>query len=464
MNYNKEAGQRRRKSPYTLLVFALLGLLFNACEPGNNTLGIDLFPSDDNIVVFTDTITEFETMLVRSRPRITSNRRTTALESSRVFLLGSQVDTITGFSKAEIVTEFSLSQSGNFGEDPYINSLSLSLYVSDIIGDADKGMRIKVHEFLDSISMDSSYYSNYDVAGKYNPDPLINKVIFPKSGDTLIFNIDNQDLLSRIIDATNPADSIFNYNYIFQRYFNGLYITTEPVEEGGTFAKIHLANALTGLSFKYYHDSVSVAARDTVPISTYRINFDHRFAQKINIFHHDFTGTALEYFIDNEDAQPPIAYAQGMAGVNVKIRIPNLNERLGSGQIAINSARLVFDIVPDSLSGIATGDYPQQLMMERQLADGTPEPLYDQGIIADAFQFGRLTQSNKNSAFLEPDYYYSFSVGRHFQSVLSGEIENNDLFIFVNNPVTTNKIIKFWSNYSNQQGGLRLELIYSKFD
>ncbi len=464
MNYKKEAGSSRRKSPYALLVVALLGLFFIACEPESNSLGGDIFPSDDNIVVFTDTITEFETMLVRSRPRVTSNRRTTDSESNRFFLLGSMADTITGFSKAEIVTEFSLSQFGNFGDDPYIDSLSLWLYVNGIDGDTAREMHIRVHEFLEPLSMDISYYSDYDVTGKYNPEPLIDTVFTPRPGVLQRFNIDNPDLLNRIIDATNPVDSIFAYTSYFQQNFNGLYITTEAVEEGGTIAMLQLANPLAGLRFKYYHDSVSVAARDTVPISTYYIGFDHRFAQKINIFHHDFTGTSLENIIDNEDATPPIAYVQGMAGVNVKIRLPDLGDHLGSGQIAINAARLVFDVVPDSLSGIDSKDYPQQLMMESQLPDGTPTPLYDQVINTDAFQFGRLTQSNENSAFLDPRYYYNFSVGRHFQSVLAGEIENNDLFIFVNNPITTNNIIKFWSNHSDQEGGLRLELIYSKFD
>ena len=462
MNYKKEAGQRR-KSPYALFAIALLGLFFIACEPDNNRLGIDIFPSEDNIVVFTDTITEFETMLVRSRPRVTSIKPGTDNEN-RIFLLGSMVDTMTGFSKAEIVTEFSLSRFGDFGEDPYIDSLSLWLYVSGIDGDTAREMHIRVYEFLDTLSMDSSYYSDYDVTGKYNPEPLVDEVFVPRQGVLKRFYIDNPDLLNRIIDATNPDDSIFGYNSRFQRNFKGLYITTEAVEEGGTFAKLQLANSFAGLSFKYYHDSVSVAARDTVPISAYYIGFNHISAQKINIFHHDFTGTPLENMIDDEDATPPILYAQGMTGVNVKIRVPDLREHLGSGQIAINTARLVFDVVPDSLSGIAAEDYPQQLMMESQLPDGTPAPLYDLVINTDAFQFGRLTRSNENSAFLEPQYFYNFSVGRHFQSVLSGDIENNDLFIFVNNPVTTNKIIKFWSNHSDQERGLRLELIYSKFD
>ncbi|MCA1746847.1 MAG: DUF4270 domain-containing protein, partial [Bacteroidales bacterium] len=260
---------------------ALMGLLLIGCEPDKNTLGIDIFPPQDGIVVYTDTITEFETMLVRSRPRVTSNRRTTATESSRVFLLGSMSDTMTGLSKAEIVTEFSLSQFGDFGEDPFIDSLSLWLYVNDVIGDTAQEMHIRVYEFLDSLSMDSVYYSDFDVTGKYNPEPLVDEVFIPRPGEFVRFDIDNQELLNRIIDATNPIDSIFAYQSKFQRIFNGLYITTEAVGEGGAFAKLHLANPLAGLRFRYYHDSITVAARDTISLSTYYINFDHRFAQKV---------------------------------------------------------------------------------------------------------------------------------------------------------------------------------------
>ena len=459
MNHKQKEGIAG-KFPVVFFSVALVGLLLIGCEPDKNTLGIDIFPPQDGIVVYTDTITEFETMLVRSRPRVTSISLRSVTDT-RTFMLGSMVDTMTGLSKAEVVTEFSLSRFGDFGEDPFIDSLSLWLYVSEIIGDTAQEMRIRVYEFLDSLSMDSVYYSDYDVTGKYNPEPLVDEVFTPRVGEFVPFDIDNQELLNRIIDATNPADSIFAYNSYFQRKFNGLYITTEAVGDGGSFAKLQLANDLAGMRFKYYHDSISVAARDTIPLSTYYIGFN---AQKINIFHHDFTGTALENLIDNPDARSPIAYAQGMAGVNVKISVPNLEEYVGTGQVALNAARLIFYVVPDSMSGISAEDYPLQLMMDSQLPDGTPVQLYDQVTNTNPFQYGKLTQSNENSAFLEPLYYYSFDVGRHFQSVISGDVENNDLFIFVNNPVTTTKIIKFWSNYSDHKGGLKLELIYSKFD
>ncbi len=462
MNHKMKAGTGEKFSPLIVVVLVLV-FVFTACEPDRNELGVDIFPPQDDIVVFTDTITDFEVMLVRSRPRITSINRRSNSENRR-FMLGSMVDTMTGLSQAEIVTAFSLTQFGDFGEDPFIDSLSLSLYVNEVLGDTAREMHIRVYEFLDSISMDSVYYSDYDVTGKYNPEPLVDEVFTPRPGELKRFDIDNPDLLNRIIDATNPADSIFAYNSRLQRNFKGLYITTEPVDEGGSMAMLQLANTQAGLRFKYYHDSITIAARDTVPLSNYYIGFNELFAQKINIFHHDYTGTALEHLIDNPDAKPPIAYAQGMAGANVKISVPDLENYVGTGQIAVNAARLVFYVLPDSLSGISSEDYPVQLMMESQLTDGTPVQLYDQIINTDAFAFGKLNQSNEQSAFLDPVYFYSFNLGRHFQSVISGDIENNDLFIYVNQPVATTKIIKFWSNYSDQKGGLRLELIYSKFN
>jgi hypothetical protein len=461
MNHKQKAGMTG-KFPVVFFLVALMGLLLIGCEPDKNTLGIDLFPPQDGILVHTDTIAEFETTLVQSRPRVTSISRGT---EGQTFLLGSMIDTMTGLSKAEIVTEFSIEQFGDFGVNPFVDSLSLWFYVSEVVGDTLQEMHISVYEFLDSLSVDSVYYSDYDVTGKYNPEPLVEDVFIPREGELVRFDIDNQELLNRIIDATNPVDSIFAYNSRFQRRFNGLYITTETVSEGGAFAKLQLANNLAGMRFRYYHDSISIAARDTTPLSTYYIGFNEVSAQKINIFHHDFTGTALENLIDNPDARSPIAYAQGMTGVNVRISVPDLKEYVGTGQVALNAARLVFYVVPDSVSGISVEDYPPQLMMDTQLSDGTPARLYDQVTNTNPFQYGKLTQSKEKNVFDEPPlYYYSFDVGRHFQSVISGEIENNDLFIFVNNPVTTTKIIKFWSNYSDGEGGLKLELIYSKFD
>ncbi len=109
------------KMVLALMAVAFTGGLFHACDPENNNLGVDIFPSEDTITVYTDTITDLETRLVSSRPRMTS--LTANASETRTFFLGSMVDSITGHTKAEIVTEFSLSRFGDFGEDPFIVSL-----------------------------------------------------------------------------------------------------------------------------------------------------------------------------------------------------------------------------------------------------------------------------------------------------------------------------------------------------
>ncbi len=445
----------------TLIAVAFTGGLFHACDPENNNLGVDIFPSEDTITVYTDTITDLETRLVTSRPRMTS--LTANASDTRTFFLGSMVDSITGHTKAEIVTEFSLSRFGDFGEDPFIDSLKLYLYIGDVVGDTTAGMHIMVHEFLDSLDMDSVYYSDYDVTGKYDTEPLVDEVIIPQPNTLYDFEINDPDLLNRIIEATSPEDSIFAFNSRMQRLFPGLYITSESVSEGGALAKLQMANVQAGLTFKYYHDTLVEIAADTISLSTYNLSFNQLFAQKVNIFKHDYTGTAIASYLDDPDAAPDVAYAQGMAGVNVKVSLPDIAAKLGEGDIAINAARIVFYVLPDSIIGIPETDYPQQLMMETRLEDGSYIPLYDRVIGTEQVLFGMLTQSNENSAFLDPVYFYTFNVARHLQEVVSGAIEKSDFYIFVDNPSTSNKIIKFWSNHSGHPGGLRLELIYTKF-
>lgn len=459
MNYT-----RRRKNRlivrFPIIISLLTTLFFIACEPDNNRLGVDIFPPGDTILVYTDTITDFETRLVSSRPRITSESPETA-SNTRLFLLGSMRDTLTGLSKAEIVTSLTIVTAGAFGDEPYVDSLLLSLYVSDVVGDTTQEMRVMVYEFLDTLFYEKDYYSDYDITGKYDPEPLVDRTIVPKPNTYYEFNINDPDYVQRVIDAAR--DTVFRYRSLVEERFRGLYITTETVDEGGALAKVQLANGLSGVKFRYLHDSIDIDTAESSDYSSYTMGFNESFAEKVNIFTHDFTGTAIEPYIDNPDAEPPIAYAQGMAGVNTKIIIPDLEPYIGDGLVAINTANLEFFIVPDSISGISRDDYPFRLMVERADEDDDYSPVYDRLISSNTGTFGRLKQSNEFSAFLDPRYFYSFQLGRHLQSVVSDEIENGDLVIYVDNPASTAQKIKFWSNYSGMDGGLRLELIYTKF-
>ncbi len=448
------------KFRYFLFFTIVLSMFLVSCEPDNNRLGVDIFPPSDTILVYTDTITDFQTRLISSKPRITSETFETA-SKNRLFFLGSRVDDITGNVKAEIVTALTIVSAGVFADSTRIDSLILSLYVAEVEGDTTQEMNIQIYEFLDTLFYENDYYSDFDVTGKYDPDPLVDEIIIPKRNTYYEFDITDQDYINRVIAAAH--DTVFLYRSLFEDLFRGFYITTQKVNSGGALAKIQLANGLSGLKFRYLPDTISIDTAELSDYRSYSMVFNEYYAEKVNIFHHDYTGSELESLIDNPDAEPPIAYAQGLAGVNTKITIPNLEDYIGTGLTALNAANLVFYIVPDSVSGIPKEDYPDQLMMEVKLSDGTYQDIYDHVINSNTYYFGRLNKSNEVSAFLDPLYYYNFQVGRHLQSVISGELENGDLIIYVDKPETTSKVIKFWSNYSGQPGSLRLELIYTKY-
>lgn len=442
-------------------IYATLLLVLVSCEPENAKLGIDLFPPSDTILVYTDTIYNIEAKLVRSNP-IFSSVNFGSPNSDRLFLLGALNDTITGSSTADIATQFTFTSLGNFGDDPTIvDSLKLLLYVKDVVGDTSQDMRIIVHELTESLSRNEVYYSDYDISGKYDPLPLVDEVISPVENTFYEFDITNVDFRDRIWQAIR--DSAFYTVDSLQNVFYGFYITSEVDENSNLMAKIGLANPISRLGFKYVHDSVSIDTVEADDWDWYSMNFNEYFSQKVNMFQHDYSGTALEDKIDNPTAVNPVLYVQGMAGVNTQLSIPEFESYLDSGGVSINSARLVFEVLPDSMSGIAANDYPQNLMMSGVSSDTTRVVIYDYLTTGGSSNFGRLIRSNSVSAFLNPLYMYRFNLGMHLQSILTGQIENTDLVLYMNDPVVSTDIIKLWSNDSDHKGSLRLELVYTKF-
>ncbi len=447
---------------YVLLFIGFFSTILPSCEPKQDELGVTIFPPSDTIYVYTDTIWNLQPRLVKSPPRATSIDVYSSVDHN--FFLGSMVDTITGLSKAEIVTEFGITRQGNFGAEPTIDSLRIYLYFADVVGDTTQDMNVTIYEFLDSLEMDSVYYSDYDITGLYDPVPLAQKTIIPKPNTVYEFVLNDQRLYNRILDHVNPEDSIFNYNSRLQRIFHGLYITSETVSSGGALAKVQLANPYSGLKFKYQHDSITESQADTIPFSTYNIGFSQLYAQKVNIFHHDFSGTSIENLIDDENSLTSIGYVQGLSGVNVKFSLPDLSGIIdfdNPDHVAITTARLQFYVMPDSISGIDKEDYPEYLMLDLDMGDGIYETLYDKVIQTESQFFGSLTQSNEQFAFLDPLFYYTFNLGRHLQSVIAGELPNNDLLLYVDDPAQNAKVIKFWCNAPEQKRSLRLELIYT---
>lgn len=446
---------------FRFTIYAALLVVIVSCEPENGRLGIDLFPPSDTILVYTDTIYDIEAKLVKSNPVFTSVNFGTP-NSDRIFLLGALNDTITGLSRADIATQVTYTTLGNFGADPTkLDSLKMLLYCKDVVGDTSQDMRIMIYELTESLSAYQVYYSDYDITGKYDPVPLVDEVISPAENTFYEFDIPNVDLRDRIWQAIR--DSVFESVDSVKKEFYGFYITSEVDDNSNLMAKIGLANPISRFGFTYVHDSVAIDTVEIEDYSWYHMNFNEFYTQKVNMFHHDFSGTALEQKLDNPTAVTPVLYAQGMAGVNVQLSVPGFDKYLDSTGISINSARLVFEVLPDSLSGIDVNDYPQSIMLSSIVSDTTKEVIYDYLTNSGSRNFGSLIRSNSVSAFLNPLYLYKFNLGLHLQSVLTGAIENRDLVLYMNDPASSTEIIKLWSNESEQKESLRLELVYTKF-
>jgi hypothetical protein len=378
-------------------------------------------------------------------------------------LLGNWQDTIVGSAVSSVVMQFN--NNGNFvnGPDMDIDSVMLFLYVEDYVGDMDEEMTITVYEYTERIYMDSVYYSDHDVSDRYNPVPLAVKSFMPQDRDTLEFLITNQDFKDKFLAL---EDTLYtSRDSIFKDYFNGLYLTATSPSSTGTMARIQPSNDYTLLSVKYANDSTDI---DTTAERDYRwalFTIEEDYAQKINIFEHDFTGTAVAGFRGDDSAELPYCYVQGMAGVNTRFSFTSFETWMEKAPVSISSASLVFDVVPEAESGISYDDLPSRLMIGSILEDDSYEPIYDYVVLVNnstSSSFGGYKTSVSTGMFSDTTYTYRFRIPLHFQSMIDGAKSDNNFILKVGNGRINPQISKLWGNLPANPHRIRLEIVYLK--
>jgi len=459
----KAKGFKRSHAITLFLTGVLTLIILSSCNSNNDELGRDLLPVDDNINVHYDTLFDISVFPVHSNRLKTSETEGT-YQSTRTFLLGTRKDSIFGKARAEIVTQYDLSSSIDFGDDMKIDSIMLYLYITDVVGDSTTPFHIRVFETTDPIYMDSTYYSDYDVTGKYDTDPLIDAFIFPRSDSLYEFRITDSDFKDKILAPPGYVmDTVYYYDSIFKEVFPGFYITGEPVANVNSFCKIQLANAYTRLGVHYTSDDIEPdSTTGDIVYEWYYFNINETTSQKINMYSHDFAGTAFNGEFGNEEYQSDFCYIQGMSGVNTKLRLNNLETWKDSGIIAINNAYLTLEVVPEELSGIADEDLPEQLFMIAQLVDSSYAAVYDYLTNSTLFG-GTLEQIPTGNVFVSDSIYvYRFNIGLQLQAMIDGTSDNTDLILQVYNPISNPNFVKLWSSYADREGQLKLEVVYTK--
>lgn len=452
----------KKRDLWVLTIMMIMAGLISSCEIGSSDLGEDLLPTNDEVSLLYDTIFEILAYPVTGKPVTTSE---TTFDATRLMLLGEMEDTIVGSSEAILITQYNATASFVPGPNMEIDTMVFGLQVFDYLGDMEQEITISVHEFHERLYFgDSLYKSDYNAEGKFDPEPLAVKSVMPEDGATIEFLIDDQEFLDKWL-AVESDTNIFRNDSIFKDYFNGLYITAESASEEGVMARVQLNNALSRISIRYANDSTEVdstAGRDFV-WSHFTIN--EFSSQKINIYENDHSGTYLSTIIDRPTATTPYAYVQGMAGVNTRFSLVSLAEWMAKAPIAINSASLVFDVVPEEESGIAIDDLPNRLMLGTILSDDSYEPIYDFLVLVNSqqtSQFGGYKKADSMGMFSDTTYVYKFQIPLHFQYMVDGEKPDNDFILQLDDGKINPRISKLWSNLPTNNRRIRLEVVYLK--
>ena len=447
------------------IIIGMIGVLVS-CEYNQNSLGTDILPPGDHVDVHLDTIFEIDAYTMSGKPVVTSE---VTFSATRLMLLGSLEDTIIGQSKAEVVTQFNATATYKVANNLEIDSLFLALYIYDFLGEVEQDVNLSVYEFTERVYLDADhkYYSDYDMEGKYDPVPLVQKTITPVNGTTYELLIEDQDFLDKFYSV--QADTNYFYNdSIFKDYFNGFYITAEPVAPEGTMARILLSDLKTRLTMRYANDSTDVDSTAERDFAYAHFAINQYTSQKINIFEHVYTGTSLEDILDDEQASTPYLYVQGMSGVNTRFSFSNLQDWMDQNPIAINSATLIFDVVPEEESGILYDDLPYRLITGTVLENNEYEPIYDYYVLLSndpnqvGSRFGGYKKAESKGMFSDTTYTYRFNMGLHFQYMLDGEKNDNDFILQLDDGLINPLYSKLWSNLPANERRIRLEIVYLK--
>jgi len=456
--------QMKKKELWLIAAFAILMGLLSSCKISDKELGADILPPGDSVLLFYDTIFEIEALPITALPQVTSE---VSFSANKLMLIGAMEDTIVGRSEASAVTQFNSSFGFTAAPNTIIDSLYLKLHIYDYVGDTDQEINLSVYEFQERIYMDSLYYSDYEMEGKYNPVPLVQKSIIPENESTFMLLIENQDYIDKFL-AVSADSNYFVNDSVFKDYFNGFFIKAEPVSARGTMARIQLSSVDTKLTMRYANDSTDVDTTAGPDFAYANFPINEFSSQKINVFEHDFSGTTLGGIIDDDNAVSPYCYVQGMGGVNTRFSFENLIEWMDQNPLVINNATLVFDVVPEEQIGISNDDLPSRLMIGTILEDESFEPIYDYHVIwsndptRQASRFGGYKKAVSQGMFFDTTYTYRFQMPLHFQSMIDGVKPDNDFILQVNDGLENPRSSKLWGNLPGNEKRIRLEVVYLK--
>lgn len=430
------------------IVTALSCALFTACTDESSPIGLDLI---DNPVAtdYVDTIT------LQAYSVLEDTINTT---QSSADILGHLSDPIFGNSNAGIYAQLALAGSSvNFGTNPIIDSIVLTLQISGYYGDTNSLVGIRVHQLTGELSTEEKYYQtstvdydpsilNYSLVG-YNLRPNTPIVI-----DTAMVNAHLRIRLSQSF-----GQSILNHqedlNNNLSDFLKGLYI--EAVSHTGNCGYMLITNmnsALTGVTL-YYHNNEENNKRYTMPCSEKCARFTH--------LDHNYSASTSSDFVqevlhNQVSLGNDILFLQGGGGVKTRITFPYLENAFAqyNNRVVIHRAELV-------ITNVAPGEpflvQPNMLTLQGiRKSDGAIRFLPDDDYYTSSSYFGGSYDSKTGE--------YRFRITNYVQQLVlqQGDWSNSINLVVRGSAVRPHRLVLDGTNPASPTR-LRLEIAYSTY-
>ena len=420
---------------FSQLFFSILFIfLLNSCEEAPDVIGLNLLPGGDIISITIDSLGVVQGYTQAADSVIGSNKTK--------YILGSQVDPYFGFSKAELVSQIQPAfGSGSFGSNPVPYSLTLTLIIDEKKGIGADPLRISVYEYLDSIDSGIPYYSSGDITGKYR-DPALGTGLVTENDSIVQIEITDMEFINKFLTA---EDSILTYTEALRDLVKGLYITCDDaMSEGeGGYTIFDWNGNDHRIDFLYKDDSLDSLNQ------SYLLGLG---TTAINLFRHNNTGHPIEPYIDSGSDNDSLLFIQSMGGVSSVIRINGLTSwKEDSVPVAIINARLTIPVVDSNLTQQTYVYAPERINVVRRF-----ESIYL--LTYDDI----LSQNGAGGEYDEETNSYIFDLKVHIQSIIQGDLEDDELILrsYRNAETVCRTVLQSYSHDTLRR--MKLEITYTR--
>lgn len=344
-------------------------------------------------------------------------------------LVGSMNDPVFGRTDAGFYSQVYMASSRlRFGTNPVMDSAFLYLPFKSSFGDTLSNTTWKVYRLTEDLYDSVHVYSNQTV--NYDQSHLLGQITFqPRPHDSSYYGGSTNTAGVRIPLDRYVADYIFaadtsslNTAANFNKYFKGICVVAEAQDQPGKGSIVVISAPSDYCRMVlHYHNT------DDTTTSTFYITTD---CARFNTYQHSgYQGAvpSLRQQLAGDTASgSQFLFLQGLGGVKVRLRLPDIYEKFKGKNILVNDAQLVVS----NLSPSGTFIQPSQLALNAIGENGTQSPF-------------SLVDEDEGSSYFDGYYNsstetYRFRLTRYVQQALLGKINaSRGLYLSIPSPATS---------------------------